>query len=291
MKFNKKISILIFFIIGFSMIATLSGVLSTHGPGEYEYTSIRGENVTIYGKGFYQHMSADVAIQGIAQDYVTLLIGIPLLIIGLYLARKNKLKGQILLSGTLGYFTVTYLFYLCMAMYNPLFLLWIILASLSFYTFLLSIFSIGLSDLTPYFKNKLPTRFIGGFLIFNAILIGIMWLGVILPPFLNGRIYPTELEHYTTLIVQGLDLSILLPASFLSGFFILKKKTIGFMIAPIYTVFLSLLMTALSAKIIAMSFVGANVIPAIILIPLITSIAIISVILILKNINEQKYVY
>jgi len=70
MKFKNTISILAFCIIIISIIATTSGILSRQGPGVYEYQSIRGENVTIYGKGLYQHMSSEVAVQGIAQDYL-----------------------------------------------------------------------------------------------------------------------------------------------------------------------------------------------------------------------------
>lgn len=72
MQNKKVISILIILIAMFAVIATLAGIFSTGGSGEYEYKSIRGQTVTIYGEGLYKHMSADVAIQGIAQDYVTL---------------------------------------------------------------------------------------------------------------------------------------------------------------------------------------------------------------------------
>jgi hypothetical protein len=51
--------------------------------------SIRGENITIYGKGIYQHMAADVAIQGIAQDYVTLFMGVPHPIFSLYILKED----------------------------------------------------------------------------------------------------------------------------------------------------------------------------------------------------------
>ena len=78
-----------------SGIAAFTGISSDDGPGQFEYTSIRGEDVTIYGKGIYRHMSADLAIQGIAQDYFTLFIGIPLLLPGLRSARKNSVHCAI----------------------------------------------------------------------------------------------------------------------------------------------------------------------------------------------------
>lgn len=289
MRYKKAITVLVILIAVLSMAATFAGILSSQGPGEYEYESIRGENVTIYGKGFYKDMSADVAIQGISQDYVTLFVGIPLLLISLFLARKDMLKGKIMLSGTIAYFAVTYIFYLCMAMYNELFLLWVALASFSFYAFLLMILSFGLTDLRSYFDSKTPVKKVGAFLMITALLIAFLWLSVVVPPLLDGSIYPPELEHYTTLIVQGLDLAILLPGSFLAGILFIKKRPIGYLMAPIFNVFLCILMASLTAKIVGMSLVGVNPGPAIVIIPLIDAVAILLACLTLKNIDEEKY--
>lgn len=68
------ITILVIVIVCLSAITTSVGFFSDYGPGSYNYESIRGEIVKIYGRGIYQHMSADVAIQGIAQYYISLFI-------------------------------------------------------------------------------------------------------------------------------------------------------------------------------------------------------------------------
>jgi hypothetical protein len=52
-------------------------------------------------------------------------------------------------------------------------------------------------------------------------------------------------------------------------------------------VFLPMLMTALTAKIIAMAMTGINVIPAVFIIPAILIISIICSLLLLRNINEN----
>src|SRR5687768_13262644 len=104
MKHSSTITILAVVIIVLSTAATVSGIFPKDGPGKYEYNSIRNKSVTIYGKGLYKHMSAEVAPQGIAQDYITLFAAIPLLIVSLIFAQKGSLKGQYLLAGTLGYF-------------------------------------------------------------------------------------------------------------------------------------------------------------------------------------------
>lgn len=288
MKYKNTISLLVLCIAITAAAATGMGIFSNNGSGPYPYTSIRGKTVWIYGKGIYRHMSAEVAPQGIAQDYVTLCLGIPLLLIALYLSRKGSLRGRLLLTGTLGYFLVTYLFYLVMGMYNIFFLGYVFLLSTSFFAFILSFFSFDVNALRISFSKKLPVKFTGRFLIFLACCIALLWLSIVVPPLLDGTIIPVQTEHYTTLIVQGLDLAILLPSAVVSGVLFLRKKAIGYLLAPVYYVFLSLLITALTAKVIAMAILGYGVIPVIFIIPAFAFITIICTLLILKSVNNNN---
>lgn len=290
MKQKKAISILVLCIAAISAVAAASGIFSVQGPGPYQYESIRGQTVTIYGKGLYHHMSAEVAIQGIAQDYVTLFIGVPLLLIALFTARKGSMRGRFLLAGTLGYFLVTYLFYLVMGMYNLLFLAYAFILGASFFAFTMTMLSFDVSKLPVYFSEDTPVKFTGGFLIFNAFAIGLLWLSIVVPPLINGSIYPKELEHYTTLIVQGMDLGLLLPLAVVSGVLLLRQTPSGYLLGPVYFVFLSLLMTALTAKIIAMGMHGYNIIPVIFIIPTFNLIAITGSVLLLRNTNNAKII-
>jgi hypothetical protein len=287
---QKIITALAISIIILSAVAIGVGIFSSGGPGAYEYPSIRGKMVTIYGKGIYRQMSAEVAPQGIAQDYVTLFIAIPVLIIGLVLAHKNSLKGRVLLTGTLGYFLITYLFYLVMGMYNALFLVYVFLLGASFFAFILSLFSIHKPTLTTAFRNTVSVKTTGGFLIFNAVCIALLWLDIIVPPLLNGAIIPAQTEHYTTLIVQGLDLAILLPTASISGILFIKRRPWGYLLAPVYFVFLSLLMTALTAKVITMAILDYTVIPAIFIIPVFNIITLFCTVHIVRNIKEKALV-
>jgi hypothetical protein len=65
-----------------------------------------------------------------------------------------------------------------------------------------------------------------------------------------------------------------------------QEKAIGNLFAPVYFVFLSLLMTALTAKVVAMWVLGYSVIPVIFIIPTFNLITIICTVVILKNIVE-----
>lgn len=290
MKYSKFISILVFCIAVTATLSTIIGIFSNHGSGTYEYESIRGQMVEIYGRGIYQHMSAEVAPQGIAQDFVTLFIGVPLLFIALLWARKGSLKGRFLLAGTLGYFLVTYLFYLIMAMYNPLFLVYVFLMGTSFFAFSLTMLSFNVEKLPVIFRENTPVKFAGGFLIFNALSITFLWMNIVVQPLLDGTIFPKGLEHCTTLIVQGMDLGLLLPLGVISGVLLIRKKPFGYLLGTVYFILLSLIMTALTAKIIAIVMLGYNIIPVIFIIPIFNLLSIVCLILLLKNIKYTKVI-
>lgn len=264
---SRTISILVIIIVVLSTFSSLCGILSEGGPGQYEYPSIRGETIIIYGKGIYQHMSADVAIQGIAQDYVTLFIAVPLLLVALYYTQRDSLKWRFVLAGTIAYFLVTYTFYLNMAMYNQLFLFYAALMGLSFFAMGMIMLTFNRTLLPTQFSAQAPTLFAGGFLMVTSVTIGLLWLSIVLPPLIEGTLYPKEVQHYTTLIVQGNDLGLALPLGFVSGYLLIRKNAYGYLMATVYLVFLSILMTALVAKIIYMGIMGYTIVPVIYIIP------------------------
>lgn len=288
MKKESTITILVILIAFISSIAAGFGIFSDFGSGVFDYESIRGKTIEIYGKGIYQHMSADVAVQGIAQDYITLFAAIPLLIISLIGYRRKSIKAHFLLAGTLGYFLVTYLFYMTMGMYSIMFLPYALLLGLTFFGFFLAMKQLGSFNITEIFAPDTPYRFVGWFLIINSVLIALLWFGVIVPPLIDGTVYPVELNHYTTLIVQGFDLGLLLPICFVAGILLIRNQVDGYLYATPYIVFLSILMSALTAKIIAMAINGVNVIPAIFIIPAINIITIISAFIMIRNIRSKN---
>src|SRR5687768_4673717 len=95
---SKAIAFLVIIISILAITATTLGIFSSDGAGQYFHTSIRGKEVAIYGKGLYKDMSAEVAPQGIAQDYVTLFLALPLLLISFCFARKGSARAKYLLA-------------------------------------------------------------------------------------------------------------------------------------------------------------------------------------------------
>lgn len=289
MKFKKSTSVLAAIIIFLAMLASGYGVFSSEVSGKYEIKSFRGETVQLYGKGLYKNESVSMAAQAIAQDVVTLCLGVPLLIAALVLARKGMLKGRLLLAGILGYFLYTYASYSFYSMYNSLFLIYVCLMSASFFAFLLTMMSFDLDNMNSYFNPKLPVKFIGGVLIFIAVAVGLMWLKRIVPPLIAGNI-PEGLEHYTTLIIQAMDLGFLLPAGILAGVLLIKRKAFGYLLASVLIIKQAALLAVIIAMLIGQAVAGVKVgLAEFVMFPLFAMLVIYCMFLILKNVQEPSY--
>jgi hypothetical protein len=287
MKYQKPISLLVSFIILCSIVATSYGIFSNQGQGESEYKSIFGETVSIYGKGLYRHESAQIASQAIAQDVVTLFLGIPLLLFSLYLARKGLLKGRLLLTGTLGYFLYTYVSYSFLSMYNSFFLLYVFLMSASLFAFILAMMSFDIQTLPKYFNEKLPVTFIGSFLLVVSFVFAFMWLGKIVPSLMKDT-PPVGLEHYTTLVIQAMDLGFVIPASILAGIWLMKRKPFGFLLASVMIIKEITLLTALSAMMVFQMLAGIKGLSVMLAIVILFNLIVIyCMYLFTKNIKER----
>ncbi|MCL2127393.1 MAG: hypothetical protein FWH38_03985 [Treponema sp.] len=256
MKNKKLVIILVLIIAVFSALCAFIGVSSDDGAGEYSFISINGEEVTIYGKGIYKNESLSMASQVIAQDHVILALGIPVLMISLFFAMKS-LKGLFALAGTLGFFLYTYMSYAFTANYNNLFLVYVWLMTCSSAAFIAVCINIAGYGLVNCFSEKPKLKFAGIFMLVMGTLVAAMWLQRILPPLFAGKI-PESVEHYTTLIIQAMDLGIVIPAMLVAGILTLKRNPVGYFLSVILSVKTLTLLTSITAMMISM---GNNGIP------------------------------
>ncbi len=281
----RALNVTVILIAIIAAVAAAMGIFYQAGEGPFTFMSIHGQEVRISGEGLYRFMSSDVAIQGKAQDFITLFVAVPLLLVFLFLSGKGSLRYRLILAGTVAYFLVTYTFYLSMGAYNEMFLAYAALSGLSFIAFYLSIKVINKPLLYKQLRSDRPA-FPGWVLMVNALLIALLWLNIVVPPLIDGTLYPAALEHYTTLIVQGYDLGIGLPLSFIAGLLFLKRIDEGLLLAPVYLVFLSFLMLALIAKIVGMGLTGVPVGPPIVIIPVIWVVTVASAGMVLKRVGN-----
>lgn len=168
-------------------------------------------------------------------------------------------------------------------MYNSFFIIYVFLMSLSLFTFVLAMMSFNIESITSQFNKKLPVKFLGGFQIFIAFAIGMLWLGKIAQSVFEGKV-PAGLEHYTTLVIQGMDLGIVVPAAFLSGILLIKKKPFGYLLSSVIIIKSITMLSAISAMILnqALNNVEMNIVEVLIF-PFFNLLAIACLIILLKN--------
>jgi hypothetical protein len=284
---KKSISFLVFLIVVSSLTATTFGIFSNQDHGRSELKSVFGQTISIYGKGLYKNDSVAMASQAIAQDYVTLFFGIPLLLFSFYFAKKGLMKGRLLLTGTLGYFLYTYTSYSFLSMYSKMFLVYVLLMSASFFAFTMMMISFDMGTLQGYFRQQLPVKWIGGFLLFVSFIFAMMWLGKIVPSLLSDA-PPAGLEHYTTLVIQALDLGFVIPVGILAGIFVIKRTAFGYLLSSIMIIKDITLITALTMMIILQMIAGIKVsVGLLAVIVLINLLVIFCLAVLMKNVDER----
>jgi hypothetical protein len=225
-------------------------------PGEpYPYTNHRGETIMINGHGLYYYDSVSAAAQEQGNDIVTLLVGLPLLVLSTWFAFHGSMRGQLLMTGTLGFFLYTYLSMSMLTSFNALFLVYVAVFSLSLFAFIGSLLSFDLAALPQYFDEHTPHRWIAGVLFVIAGFLSLAWLGKILP-LLSPNAPQPELQNATTMVIQAMDLGLLVPLAILAGVLLLRRDALGYLLSSVFVLKAITMGLAVSAMIINMVLAG-----------------------------------
>lgn len=254
---NSGLSLLISVL---ALVATTVGIFTASGQQHRSFLTLRGETVTIQGGGLYGYESVSGAAQAIGQDFVTLLVGIPLLLVATYLTSRGSLVGRLLRAGVLWYFTYTYLLMAFGGAYNQFFLLYVALYSASLFAFILALLAIDVARLPGRFSPHFFRRTIAWFMIGFGGMLALLWLGRILPS-LATNATPVGLESYSTLFVQAGDLGLVVPLAMLAGVLLLARRPVGYLLAGVMLVKGATFGLALIAMIFSMAAAGVEVAP------------------------------
>lgn len=287
MKYQSALKWLIPAIGILALFAAGRGLFD-RSPGQpMPYTNHRGEQVMLNGQGLYRYDTVSSAAQEQGNDLVTLVVGLPLLVISTWSAFRGSLRGRLLLTGTLGFFLYTYMSMSMLTSYNSLFLVYVAIFGLSLYAFVLGMLSFELEDLKRRFSESLPRGWLAGLLFFVGGFLLLAWLGRIVPPLVTGGTPP--LENTTTLVIQAMDLVLIVPLAILSGVLILRRSAWGYLLTSVVLIKGVTLGLAVSVMSVNMTLRGVGESPAI-MIPflLITVLNIIMSIVLLRNIRPSS---
>ena len=149
--------------------------------------------------------------------------------------------------------------------------------------------SFDLKTLPQAFSENLPHGWIVALMFLVGAFLLMAWLGRIVPPLLQGD--TPVLENTTTLVIQFMDLGLIVPLAFLSGFLLLRRKAWGYLLSSIMLTKGITLGFGVSAMGINMARMGVEdglsiMVPFLV----ITLLNIVMVVLLLKNVkDEQKH--
>jgi len=173
MKYQSVLKWLIPLIGILALFAAAMGLFyETYGE-PYAYTNHRGETVTINNHGLYRYDTVSSAAQMQGNDLVTLIVGLPLLVISTWRAFGGSLRARLLLTGTLGFFLYSYMSMSMLTSFNALFLIYVSIFSVSLFAFVLSMMSFDINTLPKYFLPGLPSGWIVGLMFFVSAFLSI----------------------------------------------------------------------------------------------------------------------
>ena len=167
-------------------------------------------------------------------DWVTLVVVAPLLVVSVAGARTGSVRASLLWMGLTGYAFYNYAFYLFGAALNaffPIYVAGVVLAA--------SVLILAASHIEPHriaanVRRAAPIRFIGGSLLFIAAGLSTAWIAVWAAYAFAGRPTPVEPEAFK--LVAALDLSLMVPALSVGGVLIWKRMPWGFVVAALASI-------------------------------------------------------
>ena len=230
MKPSNTVICLAVLIVVLALAATGTALLWQDGGSPFPFTTLRGETAQMYGQGLYRYDSLFTGAGYKGQDTVTLVLGIPLLVVCTLLYRRGSRRGSWLLMGTLGYFLYVYASMALAAAYNILFLVYVALFSASLFAFMLAFVGIDMQAVSASFSARLPRRSIAVFMFACGLLTFVVWLEPLISALSQG-VPPKHLDNSTTRVTDALDLAIIVPSTFLAGGLLLLRSMQGYRIA------------------------------------------------------------
>jgi hypothetical protein len=162
----------------------------------------------------------------VGQDALNLIVGLPVLLGSMWLARRGALVGLLLWPGALFYVLYDYGYYVLGAPFNAFFLLYIALMTLSAYAMIGVVVSIDAAVVRARVADGVPARLIGGFLAGLALLFTALWSGITASALASG----IQLDMVPR-VVTIMDLTIQLPALFVGGILLIRRHALGYVVA------------------------------------------------------------
>lgn len=255
MRQNSILNWLIPLIAVLAIITAGVGLFSQDGKGPFQFTTVYGNTVEIYGQGVYRHDTTFVAALFKGTDVVTLFVGIPLLLVGYLLYHRNSLRGSIFLIGILLYFLYIGVTYTFSAIFNSLFLVYTALFSAALFATILALTTFDTQHLADKVNSGMPHRGLAIFMFVAGLGTLMLWLSELIGPLMAGQA-PANLGPYTTMFTHGFDSAVITPATVITGIYLLKRRPLGYLLAAPLLILCTLIGVVVIAQTVSQTLAG-----------------------------------
>jgi hypothetical protein len=207
----------------------------------------------------YERDAASMAAQGMGQDLVDLFLVVPVFLISLVLFRRGSRLAAFVYGGTLFYILYSFFIYAFGVHFNSLFLFYCLILGLSLYSFVLFMLRMNRLEVESWFGTGRPVRFMGIYLIIVAAMFYLLWLKDVVPSILAGTV-PKTVSDNNLLVnpVHVLDLAIALPGLAIAAVLLMRKRRLGYILAPVSLVFVVILAIALVGMVVMLKVKGIS---------------------------------
>jgi len=227
-------------IAALAVIAATSGLFESDSGNVSTFMTLRGQEVGLYGRGLYKLDTLFMGAGNRGVDFTILVFAVPLLLLLTYISRRGSIRARLLHLGVLAYLLYIYISMSFAVAYNSLFLLYVVLFSALFYTFIFSFTSIDRQLIRQRLTEGAPQKGLIIFMVASGAITLFVWGEPLVTALVQQR-PPLLLDSYTTPVTYGLDLAIITPATFLTAVWIHQKRCLGYLTAvPLFVLIIFL---------------------------------------------------
>jgi hypothetical protein len=231
MKPQPSLNSLVPLLALLALVVAAAGLFWQAGGASFAFTTFRGQTVQIYGQDLYRNDTVFYAAGFKGADAVTLFVTLPLLAVAFRLYRRGSLHGALLLAGSLGillYYGASMTF---SAAFNSLFFVYAAIFSAGMFSLCIVLTTIDVQALASRISPGLPHRGLAVFMFVAGLGTFALWLSELVGPVVSGQA-PNGLGPYTTMFTHGFDSAVITPAAALTGVCLLRRKPLGYLLAP-----------------------------------------------------------
>ena len=202
--------------------------------------------------GLYRD-NPNLVAQAIGQDVVTLVVVLPTLTIGAFLASGGSQRARLVWLGGMVYTVYTYISYAFDIRFNPLFLVYIALLGCSTYALIGGLVTTDWDGIKVCFTAKTPVKAVSIYLGVIAVLFYFLWLSEIVPALIAGKTPQSVIDAGTpTNAVYVLDMAWILPAFGITAISLWRKRALGYTLAAALLSYLVLMILAILSMVVFM---------------------------------------